>query len=137
MDASEQAIRNAVAAESGVQVALLFGSRARADARPDSDWDLAVFVDPALDAEAKLRLRTRLIAGLAPAIPVDVVILNDAPPLLAHRALQGRRLVDRPSTAFSRFFVKVLAEAGDERYWNELHARERQHRLAGGRFGRP
>lgn len=137
MDPSERAIRDAVAAESGVQVALLFGSRARAQERPDSDWDLALFVDPSLDARARLALRTRLIAELSPAIPVDVVILNDAPPLLAHRALQGRLLLHRPGAAYTSFFVRTLAEAGDERYWSALHARERERRIAGGRFGRP
>jgi predicted nucleotidyltransferase len=137
MGAREHAIQAALAAEPAVQVALLFGSRARGQARPDSDFDVALFVDPALEAEARLRLRTRLIAALAPAIPIDVVILNDAPVLLAHRALQGRLLVHRPSAEYTSFFVRTLAEAGDERYWNDLHARERQRRLAGGHFGRP
>lgn len=137
MEASERAIRDALAAEPAVQVAFLFGSRTRAGARPDSDFDVALFVAPTLDAESRLRLRTRLIAALAPEIPIDVVVLNDAPALLAHRALQGRLLVHRPTGDYARFFVKILAQAGDERYWNELHARARERRLAGGRFGRP
>lgn len=137
MDASERTILDAFAAETSVQFALLFGSRARGTARADSDWDLAVFVDPRLDSAARWHLRTRLIAALAPAIAADVVVLNDAPPLLAQRALQGRVLLKRDPVAYSRFFVKTLAAAGDEQYWNDLHARERERRLVGGRFGRP
>jgi predicted nucleotidyltransferase len=137
MDAPEQAIVAALTAEPSVRFALLFGSRATTSARADSDWDVGVFLDPDLDAAARWRVRTSLIAGLAPAVQTDVVVLNDAPPLLAHRALQGRRLLERDPVAYSRFFVKTLAEAGDQRYWNELHARERARRLAGGTFGRP
>jgi len=137
MDARERTIRDALVAEADVRFALIFGSRARATARADSDWDLAVFLDPCLDPAARWQLRTRLTAALAPAIAADVVVLNDAPPLLARRALQGRILLARDPVAYSRFFVRALAAAGDEQYWNELHARERERRLAGGRFGRP
>jgi hypothetical protein len=137
MDASERTIRDALVAETSVQFAQLYGSRARGTARPDSDWDLAVFVDPRLDSQARWDLRTRLSATLAPAIAAEVVVLNDAPPLLAQRALQGRTLLERDAVAYARFFVRTLAAAGDEQYWNELHARERERRVAGGRFGRP
>jgi hypothetical protein len=39
--------------------------------------------------------------------------------------------------AWVRFAVQTLAAAGDEAHWSELHARERERRLAEGRFGRP
>jgi len=58
VDPTEQAIAEAIAQEPAVQAALLFGSRARGDARPDSDWDVALLVDPLLDARARLQLRT-------------------------------------------------------------------------------
>ena len=137
MVARDEAILAALYAESSVRFALLFGSRAAGTARPDSDWDVAVFLDPDLDAAARWRIRASLIAALAPAVPVDIVILNDAPPLLAHRALQGRLLLNRDAVAHSGFFVRTLAEAGDERYWSELHADARARRLSGGGFGRP
>lgn len=137
MNAAEQSIHDALAARPEVQFALLFGSRAGGRARPDSDWDLAVFVDPRLDAAERWRLRTGLIAALNPAIEADVAVLNDASPLLAHRALQGRLLLRRSHAAHIRFFLKALAEAFDEQYWNALHAAARARRLAEGRFGRP
>jgi predicted nucleotidyltransferase len=137
MAASWETIRAAVAAEPEVRFALGFGSRARGDARPDSDWDVAVFVDPVTDAARRFELRNQLSAALAPAVGVDVTILNDAPPLLAHRALQGRLLLLRDREAYVRFYVRTLAEAGDQGYWSQLHARERRRRLAGGGFGRP
>lgn len=120
-----------------VVFATLFGSRAGGGGRADSDWDLAVYLDDALDAAARARVRARVVAALEPAARVDVVVLNDAPALLARQALGGEKLVVRDRRAFVRFAVRTLAAAGDEAFWRDLHARERKRRLAEGRFGRP
>jgi predicted nucleotidyltransferase len=120
-----------------VRFALLFGSRASGRARADSDWDVAIHLDPALERDERARVRARLIAALEPRDRVDVVLLEEAPALLGHRALQGRILLMRDRELYSRFFVRTLALAGDEAHWNELHARARRRRLEEGRFGRP
>jgi predicted nucleotidyltransferase len=132
-----QRITEALEAIPSVLFALLFGSRAAGSPRQDSDWDLAVFFDPALSAREREEQRAALIAALEPRDRVDVLILNEAPPLLAHRALQGRVLLVRDRVTYSRFFCKTLAESGDEAHWRELHARARSERLREGRFGRP
>jgi predicted nucleotidyltransferase len=120
-----------------VRFALVFGSRVTGGARPDSDWDLAIYLADGLEATARAALRDRLVAAIEPRDRVDLVILNDAPPLLAHRALCGEKLFSRDEVAFVRFAVRTLAAAGDEAYWRDLHARERRMRLEQGRFGRP
>jgi predicted nucleotidyltransferase len=120
-----------------VAFATLFGSRAAGEGRPDSDWDVAVYLDDALTAADRARVRVRLVAALEPAARVDVVVLNEAPALLARRALDGQKLLVRDRRAFVRFAVRTLAEAGDEAFWRDLHARERRRRLAEDRFGRP
>lgn len=120
----------------GVAFAVLFGSRSKQVARADSDWDIAIWFDDSVPAADRARARLALIAALEPAIPVDVVILNEAATLLARRALDGEPLVMRDRRAWVRFAVRTLAAAGDELYWNELHARERIKRLEEGRFGR-
>jgi uncharacterized protein len=133
----EQALERELLAESAVRFALLFGSRADATARPDSDWDVGVYLDPALDAHQRLELRLRLSAALAPGLVLDTVILNDAPALLAHRALRGRLLLKRDARAYVRFFVRILGAAEDERYYREVHRAARERRLREGHFGRP
>ncbi len=133
---SVQRILAELEAISSVRFALLFGSRAGEQPREDSDWDLAVFFDPALSAAERAEQRARLIAALEPRDRVDLLILNEASPLIAHRALQGRVLLMRDRTTYSRFFCKTLAESGDLAYWSELHARARRERLREGRFGR-
>jgi len=131
-----RAIEDALREEPSVQFALLFGSRAGERARPDSDWDLAVYLDPRLSERERFDLRRRLGAALAPAIDIDPVVLNDAPPLLAKRALGGRVLLMHDRAAFVRFFVHALGEAEDQAYFDALHARARRERLERGAFGR-
>jgi predicted nucleotidyltransferase len=120
-----------------VLFALLFGSRARGRARPDSDWDVAVYLDDALDARQRFRLRLRLIGDLEDLGRADVVVLNDAPPLLGHRALQGKLLFARDRVRHVRYFVRTLGESLDMAWWRDLDRRERRRRLEEGRFGRP
>ncbi len=117
--------------------AYLFGSRAGGRPRPDSDWDVAVFLRDGLTRRQRFDVRVRLSADLEELGKVDVVILNDAPPLLAHRVLTGRRLLVRDKVALVRFFVKTMTLAEDRRYRGEIHLQARRRRLAGGRFGRP
>ncbi len=119
-----------------VLFALLFGSRGRGKGRPDSDLDVAVFLDPSLGAGERFRLRLAISAALEDLGRPDVVVLNDAPPLLAHRALQGRRLLVRDTGAWVRFFVRSMREAEDERYWAHLAATARRERIREGRYGR-
>ena len=61
-----------------VERIILFGSRARGDYRPDSDYDVLVVVKEGLDRRAKRRLslmiRRRLVRELG--VPVDLVIVS-------------------------------------------------------------
>jgi uncharacterized protein len=91
--------RLAAAARSPARV-VLFGSRARGDAREDSDLDFLV-IEERLDS--KLSEMVRLRDVLPPLdVPVDVVVVSEeevarrepVPSTLVHRALrEGRILV--------------------------------------------
>ena len=55
----------------------LFGSRARGQARPDSDWDFLVVVDRPLSGPERRRIMGRVLVALALAgIPADVILLS-------------------------------------------------------------
>lgn len=79
---------------------VLFGSRARGGARPDSDLDFLVIK---AHVESKLDEMVRLRDALPPlGVPVDVVVVSEeeatrrqrVPSTLVHRALrEGRVLV--------------------------------------------
>ena len=114
----------------------LFGSRGTGGARPDSDWDIAVYLRDDLTARERFDIRRHLAAELEDLGEVDVVVLNDAPPLLGHRALMGRRLVVKDPTVLVRYSVRTLARSEDERYWRDLQWKARRQRLEDGTFGR-
>lgn len=92
----------------------LFGSRAKGSERPDSDVDVAVWldVDRARLGEVALELAGRVSSQLG--LDADVVDLNRAPLLLRHTVLrQGRLLFERDHTARVGFESRTLVEAID------------------------
>lgn len=120
-----------------VKFVLLFASRAGDRARPDSDWDVAVYLDEVLSPRAAFQARLQMLGEMEDLGDLDLVILNEAPPLLGHRALQGKRLLVQDPQAYLRFFQRTLAASEDERHWREIHDRARAARLREGSFGRP
>lgn len=136
---TESRIRETLLRSDNVRFALLFGSRAPGGRpRPDSDWDVAAYLDERLSAADRFAEQLRLSSELSDLGRVDLVVLNDAPPLLAHRVLlHGQRLIVRDQAAFVRFFVRTLAAAGDEAHWRQVHEQARRRRLEEGRYGRP
>lgn len=104
-------LAEALAPREEILEAYLFGSRARGRARADSDIDVAVYVDAdkARALAARWGYRAALATDLMTALQtndVDVVVLNEAPPLLYHRALRGGIRV------LSRDLAATTARAG-------------------------
>ena len=132
-----EALSGRLAHHPEVAFAVLFGSRATGSPRPDSDLDVGVLFAEDLSPAQRVLFRRRLAAELEELGEVDVVDLDEAPPLLAHRALMGTRLVEREPTRSLRFAVRTLAASGDEQHWRRIAAEARRRRLREGRFGRP
>jgi predicted nucleotidyltransferase len=88
-----------------VTVALLHGSRARGDARPDSEWDIGVLAGESPD----LLALAADIAAILGTDAIDVVDLRTATALLRFRAARdGVALVERPSGAFEEFQMEAV-----------------------------
>lgn len=117
-------LRRVLCAGPSLQVAILFGSRARATARPDSDIDVAILpVDPALSRHDE----NLLLANLehATGFPVDLVRIDHASPALRWRiARDGVVLLSNPPTAAPRFLARCGIEH-DENRELELDAMQR------------
>ncbi|MFW5921436.1 MAG: type VII toxin-antitoxin system MntA family adenylyltransferase antitoxin [Polyangiales bacterium] len=98
-DELQEAVRECLAGHDEVLEAYLFGSRARGETAGHSDIDIAVYVNRSrartggFGYEAELGAQRMSCLGTN---AVDVVVLNDAPPLLHHRVLRdGRRVLSR------------------------------------------
>jgi uncharacterized protein len=92
-------ITDVLSARREILEAYLFGSRARGAGQAHSDIDIAVFVDEDKIESGPFGYRSMLTAALMSGLgtnSVDVVILNNAPPLLYHCVLRdGLRLLSR------------------------------------------
>ena len=97
--------------------AYLFGSRVEGREHRQSDVDVAVLLRPQLGAqerfETRLMLGSRLI-GVLHVNEVDVVVLNDAPPLFARRVVyDGTRVYCSDDEADHAFRRDVQLRAAD------------------------
>jgi predicted nucleotidyltransferase len=119
----------------------LFGSRASGRPGPLSDVDVAVWLDPGVDPAERLAARLHLTAAAEAALgtaDVDLVILNDAPPLLQHRARRGSiRVIERDPRRRVQLEADALVRYLDTAPLRRELARGLEHRLDEGRFGRP
>jgi len=100
-----------------VRSAYLFGSHAAGRAHRESDVDVGVLVSWKLDRGQRFEERVRLAGALPGRLggrPVDVVVLNDAPPLLGRRVvLDGRRVFCADPEADHAYRRDVQLRAAD------------------------
>lgn len=103
------ALQRYFAAQPDVVAAYLFGSQATGKARPGSDVDTAVLLSEE-DGLIRLERRLRMIDEVSELCgrEADVIVLNDAPPLLQHQVLRhGRLLFERDRSARVEFEVRA------------------------------
>lgn len=122
----QRAIARRLATRPEVEAAYVFGSVAAERTRTDSDVDVAVLVNEAAVRPARrLRFRLDLMADLGAALhrrDVEVVILNEASALLAHRVLsRGRLVMERSRAVRVRFQVQTAARYLDLAPMIETH----------------
>ena len=130
----------ALEARREVLEAYVFGSYAHGTSTSLSDVDVAIYVDRALAPASSYGYAADLSAtlgGVTGRPDIDVMVLNDAPPLLYHRALTGGfRIFSRDLRATTTREGQALSRYCD--YLPQLRRidAELQARLAAGTFGR-
>ncbi len=103
-----------------VKFAYLFGSRARGQAGPLSDTDVAVYLDRRINART---YRLYLMEKLAKALRtdhLDLVVLNQAPPLLRHEVIKYGRLLKDDAARRIPFEAEVIRECLDTAYLRQI-----------------
>ena len=117
-------VLTALATINGLELALVFGSVGRGEARDDSDIDVAVRYARPLGAEQKLALIREL--GATTGRPADLVDLHTAGPIVAREALtQGKRIFGS-DTAFATQLSRTLVDYEDFAPLVERMQRERR-----------
>ncbi len=112
------ALSNALASRPGLVAAFLFGSEAEGRGHRESDVDVGLVLDRLVYPTAASRFdeRLRLIGDLQAAThrQVDLLVLNDVPPLLARHVLSDGVPLTVPDVAlFEDFRRIVLSRAAD------------------------
>jgi predicted nucleotidyltransferase len=124
-----------------VSLAYLFGSQVTGQTHAESDVDVAVLLDAALTAETCFAARLALIGALSQLFgtdDVDVVVLNEAAPLLAYTVLRhGVLLYCANEDARVEFQVHTLRLYEDTVPLRQLLAEAMAERLKAGTFGKP
>lgn len=99
-----------------LKLAVVFGSTARGQARPKSDVDLGVLLDP---YRPELRFQVEAELGRAAGRPVDVILLDDAPPLLRFEiAREGVLLFECEGHRWTDFKARAMVDWWD---WAPTH----------------
>jgi predicted nucleotidyltransferase len=121
-----------------VSFALVFGSQVTGRVGPLSDHDFAVYLrieDPQARFRRGLRL-AGLLGSILKTAAVDVVVLNDATPELAHQVLTtGRVLLRRDREEFINYQVQVSAAYLDREPMRRIYHAALMTRLREGKFG--
>ena len=115
MDLNER-LRRAAVFFPEVKLVVLFGSTARGQSRPKSDVDLGILLEP---YSADLRFRVEAELGRAAARELDVILLDDAPPLLRFEiAREGILLFQREDHLWTGFKARAMVDWWD---WAPTH----------------
>lgn len=117
-----------------VRVAYLFGSYARGETGPLSDFDIAVLLDGLLDKKETFDLRLRLINDISSILKTnkfDLVVMNNAPLSLNYNIISdGKILNSKDETLRVTFETQILSRYLDRRYYDERHVEMGIKRIA-------
>ena len=121
-----------------IAAAYIFGSVAAGSARRDSDVDIAVLLRRRPPAQGLLKYRLRLIAEIGSALgryDIEVIILNEAPPVLAHQVLsKGKLIFERSASERVEFQVRTVNLYCDTEPMRELYRRYLKKRIREGKI---
>jgi predicted nucleotidyltransferase len=124
-----------------VRLAYLFGSQATRRTHPSSDIDVAVLLDESLTLDERFAERLQLLDDLSRIFgtdQVDLVMLNEASPLLAYETLRhGVLLYCVDAQTRIEFQVRTLRAYEDTIPLRRILSEAMVARLKAGTFGKP
>jgi len=109
----------------GVVLAYLFGSHAKGTARASSDVDIAVLLPYDTPRSKFFDVRLALTDELMDLLhknEIDVVILNEATPLLAYQVVKHGKIIyeDKATNPSTSFIVRVIKYYADTEHFRKI-----------------
>lgn len=105
-----------------------FGSQVKGKTGKLSDIDIAVYLNPKISEKERFNLKLKIQEDLIKKFKtenVDLVILNDSPPLLAHRILkEGKLIFSRKERERIFYETKAVMEYLDFKPFLEKYVKE-------------
>ena len=136
--AIKDGVAKAVSKRREIQAAYIFGSVVSGRTRADSDVDVAILLNPKSSYLKMLDYRLRIASEIATAIGcrnLDLVILNDAHPVLAHQVLsKGKLVFERSRSARVEFQVRAVNLYLDTEPMRVLYRRYLKKRIREGKI---
>lgn len=111
-----------------IEVIYLFGSRAKGEMKPLSDYDFAVLFDDSINSSERFDLKLELIvffSHLFATDSVDVLDLNSAPVAFRYEAIQPRAdIYTKSKIKRDEFEFKTVKEFLDRVYYIKRHTQQ-------------
>lgn len=111
-----------------VVFAYLFGSQVKGDIGRLSDVDIALYLDEDLNDSKRFNMKLKIMGELSALFKrddIDIVILNDAYPLLEHRIIkQGEVIFSEDEKKRVDYEVKAVMRYLDFKPFIEKHTKE-------------
>lgn len=120
--------KEALHAEPGLRLVILYGSAATGKMRADSDVDIALLFDRPLDAEQKMMLISRLESVLHREVDlIDLFALSGT--ILKQILRKGRVLIQKKSGALAELTRRMIYNQADMMPYVSRTLMERQRRF--------
>ncbi len=129
----EKELTEYFSSKDSVILAYLFGSTVRGDTGRLSDVDIGVLLDEKLSKKDRFDLELKIISEIATLIKknkIDLIVLNEAPLLLAHNVIKDGIILKSTETERVKFETKILSMYMDEKYYIKRHTEETLKRIA-------
>lgn len=132
-------IVSVLSAEPYIQFVYLFGSRAKGNVHPLSDYDIAIYIDPEKEPSTPYGIKSHVAGLFANKIPtqkVQIVILNEANPFLAFEAVdEGRLIFKKDPRTHHDFVFHTYQRYLDMKRLYQLQEEKLLERIKNGTYG--
>ncbi len=129
-------LKKRLASERAINFAYLFGSQARKNTGALSDIDIALYLDNNVDSFLYRLYLTEELMKAAGKEKIDLVLLNNAAPLLCHQVIKNGVLLKDDKKQRLDFEIRIVMDYLDTEYLrNTQLSYMKKHIKAGTFFG--